>query len=77
MSCKCHSSEGKGFPNRSVANVKGKLSWQTGAREYHKVTPHNKPHTRDLLRKIQEGGCLCSGKKQQGTEQGAGLYMAS
>lgn len=22
------------------------------------VTPHNKPHSRDLLGRIQEGGCL-------------------
>lgn len=42
---KCCSSEGEGFPNGSVAALKGKTSWQSEAGEYHKVTLHNKPHT--------------------------------
>lgn len=36
-------------------------------------TTHNKPHTRDLLRKTQEGGYLYSEEKQQKTEQEAGF----
>lgn len=27
----------------------GKVSWQLGAKEYHKVSLHNKPHAKDLL----------------------------
>ena len=46
-------SESKGFPSGSVTALRGKVSWQLGAKEYHKVTPHNKPHTRDLLGKTQ------------------------
>ena len=41
-------SSGGKFP-QSVADLKGKVSWQSGVKEYHKVTLHNKPHTRDLL----------------------------
>jgi hypothetical protein len=47
--------------------------WQLGAEEYHQVTPHNKPHPRDLLGETQEGSCLCLGEKPQGT----GLYRVS
>lgn len=52
-------------------DLRGKASWQSGAKQQHKVTLHNKPHTRDLLGKTKEGGCLCSGKKQEVTEQKA------
>lgn len=63
----------KGFPSVSVVALRGKISWQLGAKEYHKVTPHNKLHTRDLLGKTQERGCLGLGKNQQGAEQEAGF----
>lgn len=33
----------------SVTALRGKVSWQLGATEYHKVKMHNNPHTRDLL----------------------------
>jgi len=56
-----------------VGALKGQVSWQSGAMGYHQVTPHSKPRTRDLLRKVQGGGCLCSGEKQQRTMQEAGL----
>lgn len=32
-----------------------KVSWQSGVKEYHKVIPHNKPHTRDLGGKYPGG----------------------
>lgn len=63
--CKCYSSEGKGFPTGNVTALRGEVPWQSGAWEYHKVTPHSKPHRRDFLRETQEGGCLRSVKKQQ------------
>jgi hypothetical protein len=50
------SSEGKDYPIVSGTALKGKVSWQSRDKEYHKVTPHNTPHTRDLLGKTQEGG---------------------
>lgn len=48
---------------RCVTALKGKISWQLGGKEYHKVTLYNKPHPRDLWGKTQEGDCLCSGEK--------------
>lgn len=36
----------------------GKTSWQLGAKEYYKVTPYNKPHTRALLGTKNPGGWL-------------------
>ena len=65
--CKCYSLEGK-------------VSWQSEVNllSDQKVTLHNKPHTRELLgRKSQEDGCLCLGKKQQGTEQKTGFIQVS
>lgn len=41
--------------------LQGKVSWQLGARGYHKVTLHNKPHTTVLLGKTQKGGRLYIG----------------
>lgn len=45
----------------------GKVSWQLGAKEYHKVSLHNKPHAKDLLgggkKQQQESGCLSLVKK--------------
>lgn len=38
-----------------------------------KITRRNKPHPSDVLGKIQEGGFLCSGEKQQGAKQEAGF----
>lgn len=37
------------------------------------VTLHNKSHSRET----QEGGCPCSGEKQQVTEQETGFYRVS
>lgn len=37
--------------------MKGKVSRQLKAKEYHKVIPHNKPHTRNLLGETR-GRCL-------------------
>lgn len=53
----------------SVMALKGKISSQLGAKEYHEVTEHNRPYTRHLLGKTQEG--LCLGKEQPRTEQEA------
>lgn len=36
----------------------GKASWQSGAKECHKVTPHSKPHTRDSSREKNPRGWL-------------------
>lgn len=58
--CKCHSSKEKSFPDGGIAALKGrfpqwkcyssalkrKMSWQLGAKDYHKTTRPNKPHTR-------------------------------
>ena len=38
----------------TVINLRRKISWQLGAKEYHKVTPHNKPHRKDLLGKVMK-----------------------
>ena len=38
---------------------------------------YDKPHTKDVLRKAQEGDCPCLGNKHQGTEQETGLYNVS
>lgn len=61
--------------NVSVTALKGKVSLQLGAKEHQKVTVHNKPHTRALLRKIQQGARLCSGEEQQRRKQA--LHRAS
>lgn len=54
------------------------MSLQLGGKEHHKVTPHNNPHTRDLLGKTQMPGCLFSEEKQQRTKEEAGfLYRVS
>jgi len=37
----------------SVTDKMGKVSWQPGAKECHKVRPHNKHHTGDLLGRKQ------------------------
>ena len=56
-----------------MAPLKGKASLTEGL-PLHKVTLHNKPHTRYLLGgKTQEGGCLCLDEKQQRTEQEVGF----
>lgn len=39
----------------SVTDLKGKVSWQPGTKGYHKITLHNKPHTRGLLGKSKRG----------------------
>lgn len=46
--------------NVNVTALRRKAFWQLEAKEYQKVTLHNKRHTRDLLGKeTQEGGCFC------------------
>lgn len=69
---------GKVYPVKVLTALLGyssapKVSWQQGTKECHKVTSHNKPHTRDWTgrKTIQEG------EKEQGTEQKAGLYRIS
>lgn len=42
---------GTGSPYGNIVALKGKLSWQLEVKKYHKLTPHNKLHTRDLLEK--------------------------
>lgn len=39
----------------SVTALRGKVSWQSGTKEYHVVTPNSKPHSRDVLGKPQKG----------------------
>lgn len=36
------------FPKARVIALKGKVSWQLKGKEYFRVIPHNKPHTRNL-----------------------------
>lgn len=50
---KCYNSEMKGFLCRNVASLRGKASLAVRSQEHQKVTPHNKPHTRDLLGETQ------------------------
>lgn len=58
------------FPQRKCFTVFQKVSWQLGAKEYHKVTVHNKPHIQDLLGGKSSGGWLPQlGQKHQRTEQ--------
>lgn len=52
--CKCYSSEGKGI---------------LAVRRQGIPQGHTAPHTRPLLGKTQEGGCLCLLERQQGMEQ--------
>lgn len=59
----------------SGAALKGKGSWKP--RNYHEVTQHSKAHTRDLLGKTHEGGCLYLGENQQRTEWEVGLCRVS
>lgn len=44
--------------SRSVRVLRGKMSWQLRPKDYHKVTQHNKTHTRDLLERMNPGGWL-------------------
>lgn len=60
-----------------VSLLKRKVSWLLGAKEYHKVTLHNKPHKRDILGKTEEGGYHCWCEKQQRMKQVTGLYRVS
>lgn len=69
---KCYSSKEKCFRTALTLCRERYLDTQSGAKEYHEVTQHNKPHT-DLLEMSQGVGCLCSGEVQQ-TECKAGLY---
>jgi hypothetical protein len=57
------------FKAVSVAALKGKVSWQLGTKEYLKVIPQNKHHTRYLLGwETQEGGWLCSSRREDSRE---------
>lgn len=59
--CKCYS-------------LDGKVSW-SGTKEYHQDMQHHKPHMRDSLGgKTSGGSYLCSGEKQQRTEQRQSLF---
>jgi hypothetical protein len=52
-------------PVVSVIALRGKVSRQSGAKEYHKGTPqisHNR-----FIGKTQKGGCPCWGEKQPQT----------
>ena len=40
--------------NTSVTALKKMVFWQPEAKEHYKDIPHNKLHTKDLLRKTQE-----------------------
>lgn len=77
----CYSSKGEDPLNPVEAlqlGVRGEgFLAVSGIEEYHKDTPHNKPHTRDLLRKTQKDGCLFLDKKQQETEQETDLCKVS
>lgn len=55
---KWYSSEGECFPAVSFTALKGKISWQSGAKGYHKAILHDKFHTRDLLEGKNPGGQL-------------------
>lgn len=47
----------------------GKVPWQSGAKGCHKHTAQQTSHTTLIgKKKLQAGGCLCMGKKQQKTE---------
>lgn len=50
------------------------MSRQSGAKQYQKVTLHNKLHTKDLLEEPQKGGCLCSGRSSKELSRGR-LYI--
>lgn len=52
----------------------GKVSWQLGGKEYHKVTTVTPQQTAQKTiggGEPTRGACLCSGEKQEGTEQKA------
>lgn len=57
--CKCDISVGKGFPSGNVTALNGKVSWQPGAKEYHKVTKQAS-HTRFILGKTPPKGVAAS-----------------
>jgi hypothetical protein len=40
---------GKVSPVEVLTTPKRKIFWRLGAKERHRVTPHNKPHTQDFL----------------------------
>ena len=44
-----------------------KVSWESGAKKYHRVAPHNNPHTRHLMRE-RETEAAPPGQKQQRTK---------
>lgn len=48
----------EGFPSTSVTALKGNVSGQMEVKEYYKITPSNKHHTRDLWRGKNPGGWL-------------------
>ena len=41
--------EEKFFPNASIAALKGKVPWQLGAKEYHRVTYHTTNFTQEIF----------------------------
>lgn len=54
-------------PSQSQCQHKGfsgiGIAWQLGAKQYHKGTPGNKPHTRDFLGRETELRLLLSGNR--------------
>lgn len=54
-----------------VTTLRGEVSRQLGAKEYHKI----RSHPRSLLGKTQANACLCSGEKQQRIEQEGSIYI--
>lgn len=62
------------MPIVSCYSSDGKVSWQPEAKDYHRVSLHNKLYTRELLgRKTKEGGCLGLDEEQSTTEQEVGF----
>lgn len=57
----------------------GKVSWQSGAKEYHKVTPHNKPHTRAFSGREKHRRVAASAEVRSSVElsRRRGLYSIS
>lgn len=55
-SCKCCSSEVGAGPSGEAAALRGNESWQSGTKKCHKVIPHNKAHSKELVIGKDPGG---------------------
>lgn len=60
------------FPQQSIAALRRKVFWQSGAKEHYKLTLRNKSHTRDLLGNTQEVAASARARSPQGSEQDTG-----